>query len=401
MALHRSALKRLDTAFHREVEAGRLPGAVLRVWHRGREAHRGLYGCQDPQAGTPMREDSVFRIYSMTKPMVSVALMMLVEEGRLRLRDPVAAHLPEFDAPSLGVLQRDARGRTRLRREPLPPTHPATPTVPLVHDLLRHTAGLTYGVFGHSPIKDAYLAAGVESGRLDNRAFSERLATLPLVAPPGTLWEYSRATDLVGALIERLSGQTLGAFLQERLFEPLGLRDTAFHLPPSAHGRLAQAFPTCPYTGAPVRLLDVSRPPVFESGGGGLVSTADDYVRFARMLRDGGRWKSRRLLGRKTLELMTRDHLGPALIAASRVPGASTGYLPGPGYGFGLGFAVRVAAGEASVPGSVGDYHWSGLAGSFFWIDPVEDLAVVWMMQAPERRELQWALLKSLVYAAL
>lgn len=399
--MHTEGLKRLDTALRREIDQGLIPGAVLLVHHRGRLVHRLVHGRQDPQAGTPMHEDGLFRIYSMTKPVASAALMMLVEEGRLRLRDPLARHLPEFADLRLGVVVRDARGRERLRTEPLPPTAPATPTVPLVHDLLRHTAGFTYGSFGSSLVKSAYLAAGVETGRFDNTAFSHQMATLPLAHPPGTVWEYSRATDLVGALIERLSGQTLGEFMRERIFEPLKMRDTAFHVPPDQQHRLAEAFTHEPQSGTPIRLLDVRRPRRFESAGGGLVSTAHDYLRFARMLLGGGSWKGRRLLAPKTVELMTADHLGADLIRASRVPGASTGYLPGPGYGFGLGVAVRVAIGEAGVPGSVGDYHWSGLAGSYFWVDPAERLIGVWMMQAPEPRDQLWALVKQGVYAAL
>ena len=395
------ALKRLNTAIQREIDRGVFPGAVMLLHHQGHVVHRMAYGLQNPQTGVPMRDDSVFRIYSMTKPVVSVALMMLVEEGRLRLRDPVAQHLPEFAALEWAEVQRDARGRETLKRHPLPPTAPATPTVPLVHDLLRHTAGLTYGSFGSSLLKTAYIEAGLESGKDDNTAFSKRLATLPLAYPPGRIWEYSRATDLIGALIERISGQSLGAFLQERIFGPLKMVDTGFHLPPDQHHRLAEAFPVDPLSGNPVRLLDVRKPRVFESGGGGLVSTAADYLRFARMLRGGGSLKGTRLLSPKTVALMTSDHLGADIIRASRVPGATTGYLPGPGYGFGLGFAVRVAPGEAGVPGSVGDYHWSGLAGTYFWIDPAEDLIAVWMMQAPDQRDQVWALCKSLVYAAL
>lgn len=399
--MHQPALQRLDTAIQREIDQGQIPGAVLLVHHRGRVVHRLVMGQQDPQTGTPMQEDSVFRIYSMTKPVASVALMMLVEEGLVRLRDPVARHLPEFAELTLGVTQRDARGRERLVRVPLPPTAPATPTVPLVHDLLRHTAGFTYGSFGSSRLKTAYIAAGLESGRHDNTGFSKLLAAQPLAYAPGTVWEYSRATDLVGALIERVSGQTLGDFLRERIFAPLKMHDTGFHVPPDQQHRLAEAFAHEPQSGTPIRLLDVRRPRSFESAGGGLVSTAPDYLRFARMLLGGGQWKGRRLLSPKTVALMTADHLGPDLIRASCVPGLTTGYLPGPGYGFGLGVAVRVAPGLAGVPGSVGDYHWSGLAGTFFWVDPAEELTAVWMMQAPEQRDLVWAQCKALVYAAL
>ncbi|WP_418316842.1 serine hydrolase domain-containing protein [Piscinibacter sakaiensis] len=395
-----AGLKRIDAAVRREIDAGLIPGAVLLVQHRGRTVHAAALGEQDPSRHQAMRDDAIFRIYSMTKPIVSVALMMLVEEGRLRLRDPLAQHMAEFADLKLGVVWRDSRGRESLRRVALPPTTPSTPTVPLVHDLLRHTAGLTYGIFGTSRVKSAYVSAGVESGRMSNQQFAARLAELPLAYAPGTVWEYSRATDLIGALIERISGQTLGEFLQQRIFEPLRMVDTGFSVPPDKLHRVAQPFANDPQSGEPIRLINVAKPPVFESGGGGLVSTAADYLRFARMVLGGGTLAGKRLLSRKTVELMTSDHLGADLIRASRVPGASNGYLPGPGYGFGLGFAVRIAAGEAGVPGSIGDHHWSGMAGTYFWIDPAEELIAIWLMQAPEQRQACWAMFKNLVYGA-
>ena len=401
MPMFAPALKRLDAVVAGEIERGSIPGAVVLIRHRGKLVHRAAFGLLDPQQRTAMREDAIFRIYSMTKPIASVALMMLVEEGRLGLRDPVAQHLEEFEAVELGVLQCDSRGRETLKRVALPPTTPATPTVPLVHDLLRHTAGLTYGAFGGSQVKTLYREAGVESGRFDNAEFSRRLARLPLAYPPATVWEYSRSTDLIGSLIERISGQTLGQFLRERIFDPLKMVDTGFYVALDKQHRMAEPFAVEPGSGEPIRLIDGRKARVFESAGGGLFSTAADYLRFARMMLGGGSLKGRRLLSRKTVELMTRDHLGADLIRASRVPGANNGFLPGPGYGFGLGFAVRVAAGEAPVPGSLGDYHWIGLAGTYFWIDPAEDLIAIWMMQAPEQRERCWTLYKTLVYAAL
>ncbi len=395
------ALQRLNAAVSRAIDRAAIPGAVMLIQHRGRLVHQAALGEQDPRQHSAMREDSIFRIYSMTKPIASVALMMLVEQGLLRLRDPVAQHLEEFADVKLGVLWRDSRGRESLKRVALPPTTPATPTVPLVHDLLRHTSGLTYGSFGSSRVKTAYVDAGVESGQFDNAEFSRRLARLPLAYPPGSIWEYSRSTDLIGSLIERLSGQTLGEFLRQRIFEPLKMNDTGFAVPSAKLHRLAEAFAVDPVSAQPIRLLDARKTRVFESAGGGLYSTAADYLRFARMMLGGGTLAGKRLLAPKTVALMTSDHLGADLIRASRVAGANNGYLPGPGYGFGLGFAVRVAAGEAGVPGSIGDYHWSGLAGSYFWIDPAEDLIAIWMMQAPEPREQYWALYRNLVYAAL
>ena len=392
----RHALKRLDSLIATDVDNGRLPGAVTLVWHRGRIVHHSAIGLRDPASPAPMAEDAIFRIYSMTKPLVSVALMMLVEEGRLQLRDPLSQHLPEFAEPMLAVEGQGDDGNPKLERVPLD-----LASAPTLHDLLRHTAGFTYGIFGQSALKSAYLAAGVERGNLANDAFVKRLATLPLAFPPGTVWEYGRATDVIGALIERVSGRSLGEFLRERIFAPLKMKDTGFQVAPGDDARLAEPFATDPDSGEAVRLLDVGRPPVFESGGGGLVSTAADYLRFCRALLGGGEAKGRRLLSPHTVRLMTANHLDADVLRVSRRPGATTGYVPGPGYGFGLGFAVRLADGGAPNPGHAGDYHWSGVGGTFFWIDPKEQLIAIWMMQAPGQRLHYRSLYKNLVYAAL
>ena len=390
--------RRIDAAIADGVDRGRIPGAVALVWRKGRVVHTAAIGVRDPAGAEPLHSDAIFRIYSMTKPIVSAALQMLVEEGRVQLRDPVAQHLPEFAGVGVAVECGLADGTegSELDREPLD-----AESAPTVYDLLRHTAGFTYGIFGASRLKTAYLEAGVESGTLDNRAFSERLATLPLAFRPGTLWEYGRATDLVGALIERVSGQSLGAFLQRRVFEPLAMRDTGFSVAEASLGRLAEPFDADPETGEATRLIDVTRPPVFESGGSGLVSTARDYLRFCRLLLGGGQLKGVRLLSPHTMRLMTANHLDPAVIAASSQPGVNTGYVPGPGYGFGLGVAVRLADGGAMNPGSRGDFHWSGVGGTYFWIDPREELIAIWLMQAPGQRLHFRGLYKNLVYAAL
>ncbi|AKJ28160.1 serine hydrolase domain-containing protein [Caldimonas brevitalea] len=391
--LNGPALQRLDQVVSQDIQKGRLPGAVVLLWRDGRVVHQAALGKRNPELEQPMTADTIFRIYSMTKPIVSVAVMMLVEEGKVQLGDPIERHLPEFKNLSLGIEKKDAAGNAVIERVP-------SPRLPTVQDLLRHTAGLTYGVFGSSAIKTEYLKAGVEHGKLNNTEFSRRLATLPLAYAPGTTWEYSRATDVLGALIERVSGQTLGEHLQQRIFTPLKMTDTGFHLPADKHARLAEPFKLDPDTKQPVRLLDATRPPVFESGGGGLVSTASDYLTFARMLLNGGEVDGVRLLSRKTVELMTSDHLGTDVILKSQVPGATTGYLPGDGYGFGLGFGVRVTAGEASNAGSIGDYSWGGLGGTYFWVDPRERLIAIWMMQAPGQRDHYRSLFKNLVYAA-
>ncbi|MCW7539203.1 beta-lactamase family protein [Aquabacterium sp. A7-Y] len=388
-----AALQRLDRTVEHDITQGRLPGAVMLVWRDGRVVHQSALGRRTPD-GPPMTADSIFRIYSMTKPVVSVAVMQLVEEGKVQLDDPVERYLPEFKNLSLGIEKKDASGRPVLERVP-------SPRAPTVQDLMRHTAGLTYGVFGQSALKTEYLKAGVEHGRLSNTEFSQRIATLPLAYVPGTTWEYSRATDVLGALVERVSGQPLGQHLQQRIFGPLQMKDSGFHVPAEQLARVAEPFPKDPDTGQAVRLIDVSKPPVFESGGGGLVSTAADYLRFCRMLLAGGTLDGVRVLSRHSVDLMRSDHLGADVIKASRVPGATTGYLPGPGYGFGLGFAVRLGPGEATAAGSTGDYSWSGFGGTSFWIDPQENLIAIWMSQAPHQREHYRMLFRNMVYAAL
>ncbi|OGB25830.1 MAG: serine hydrolase [Burkholderiales bacterium RIFCSPLOWO2_02_FULL_57_36] len=325
----------------------------------------------------------------MTKPIVSVGLMMLVEEGKLLISDPVSKYLPELSGLKVGVEKTGADGTISLSLVPVEKEM-------TVQDLLRHTSGLTYGIFGESLVKSEYRQAGVERSSITNSEFMERLAIVPLAYQPGTTWEYSRSTDVLGILIERISGVTLDVYVDERILKPLKMKDSGFWVPPDQHHRIAQAFQTDPDTGQRIRLLDVRSKPSFLSGGGGMVSTARDYLRFANMLRGGGAYDGVRLLSRKTVQYMTSDHL-------CTMPGvtASPTFLPGPGYGFGLGFAVRTSIGGAYSPGSIGDFNWSGLGGTYFWIDPVEDLIAIWMMQAPEQRAHYRQLYRNLVYAAI
>jgi CubicO group peptidase (beta-lactamase class C family) len=298
-----------------------------------------------------------------------------MEEGRLLLGEPIGKYLPELASMTVAT-----------EGGPVP----AAPIT--IQDLLRHTSGLTYEFRGTGPVQQAYAAAGIARRGQTNADQVAMLGALPLLHQPGTRWEYSRSTDVLGRLIEVVSGQTLGAFLQARICGPLGMVDTAFHVPPAQQDRLAEAFARDPETGAEVALLGVREPPSFESGGGGMVSTSGDYARFLQMLTDGGQLGGVRLLGRKTVELMTADHLGTIA--------GSTDLLPA-GHGFGLGFAVRRDRGMAVTPGSIGMYYWSGMAGTTFWVDPAEELSVVFMMQGPGQREHYRALLRDLVYAAI
>jgi CubicO group peptidase (beta-lactamase class C family) len=373
VGLSPAGLARLGAVFQREIDRGQLPGVAIAVARNGRLAYQTCLGRLDPAHDAPMTADAIFRIYSMTKPIVSVATMMLVEEGRLGLGDPVAALLPEFAQVGVGV------ART-------PPARPMT-----VQDLLRHTSGLCYDFTGDTDVHRLHAQARLGDARRTNAQAMAELAALPLIASPGERWEYSRSTDVLGRIIEVVDGCTLGESLARRVFGPLHMTDTGFHVPAAQQHRIAEPFPVDPDTGAAVRLLDARRAPPLESGGGGLMSTLSDYLRFMQMMLDGGRLDGVRLLSRKTVELMTADHLGA-------IPNFSE-LLP-VGFGFGLGFAVRLQAGVAQTPGSTGTYFWGGIAGTSFWIDPAEKLCAVLMVQAPGQRDRVRTLFRNGVYAA-
>jgi len=366
-------LRQFDATVRADVDAGRIPGVVMLVAQNGKVVLQTAYGKQDAAAGTPMTPDSIFRIYSMTKPIVSVAALMLVEEGRMQLADPVAKFIPELKDLKVGV---EKGGSLELVASSRPIT---------IHDLLRHTSGLTYGVFGKSMVKELYTKNGVDSWDHTNADLVKKLASVPLMFQPGSTWEYSRSTDVLGHVIERVSGQDLDRFLEERILKPLGMRDTAFYVDPAKHARIAEPFAKEP-------LINIRTKPKYLSGGGGMVSTAADYLRFAQMLLNGGELDGVRILSRKTVDYMTSDHLGGV-----RGPA----YLPGPGYGFGLGVKVRTSAGEADSPGSIGDYDWGGLGGTYFWVDPKERLIGIWMMQAPGPRVYYRRLMRAMVYGAM
>jgi CubicO group peptidase (beta-lactamase class C family) len=379
VGLSRARLTRLTDMLRAEIERGRVPGAVALVARRGKVAYFESLGVRDPASGAPMQKDTIFRIYSMTKPIVSVAAMMLWEEGQFLLNDALAKYLPEFGRMKVAV-PRD--GNIEL----VPAARDIT-----IQDLLRHTSGLTYEFRGTAPVQKMYMEAKVYRRNQTNADQAATLAQLPLMHQPGARWEYSRSTDVLGRLVEVLSGVSLGEFLETRILKPLGMTDTAFFVPAPHHGRLAEAFACDPETDTPVQLIEVKEKPRFESGGGGMVSTALDYARFLQMLLNGGRLDGVRLLSRKTVEYMTADHLGP-------ITGAPDLLIPG--YGFGLGFAVRLQAGIAQVPGSIGQYFWGGLAGTTFWVDPKEDLFALMLIQAPGQREYYRVLFRDMVYAA-
>ncbi|MBO4225267.1 serine hydrolase [Bradyrhizobium neotropicale] len=373
-------LQRMSDTFKREVDKGTIPGATVLVARRGQIGWFDTIGRQAPE-GAPMAHDTLFRIFSMTKPIVSVGIMMLLEDGHFLLSDPVAKFIPEFAETKVGV---ESGGKLEL----VPASRQMT-----IQDLLRHTSGLTYDHTGNGLVQQLYQQSRLRSRKITNAEHATLLASMPLICQPGAEFNYSRSTDVLGRIIEVVSGKTLGAFLTERILAPLQMTETGFYTGEENATRLAEAFPSDPWSGEKVQLFNMLEQPAMESGGGGLVSTTMDYARFSQMLLSGGSLDGNRIIGRKTLQLMASDHLGPHVkIQGTLVP---------PGHGFGLGFAVRMHQGIAPFPGSVGQFFWSGVAGTFFWIDPVEELFAVFMSQGPGQRDYTRTLVRNGVYAAL
>ncbi|HYS86346.1 MAG TPA: serine hydrolase domain-containing protein [Bradyrhizobium sp.] len=374
-------LQRMSDAFKREIEKGTVPGMTVMVARRGQIGWFEALGKQSAASSAPMAHNTIFRIFSMTKPIVSIGIMMLIEDGHFLLGDPVAKFIPEFADLKVGVENDGKLDLVPLKRQMT------------VQDLLRHTSGITYDHTGNGLVQQMYQQSRLRSRKISNAEHAALVASLPLMCQPGAEWNYSRSTDILGRIIEVVSGKTLSAFLTERILVPLQMAETGFHTGAENADRLAEPFPTDPWTGDKVQLFNMLDKPVMESGGGGLVSTAMDYARFSQMLLNGGALDGNRIVGRKTLQLMASDHLGPNVKVDSPLMPA--------GHGFGLGFAVRTHQGMAPLPGSLGQFFWSGMAGTFFWIDPAEDMFAVFMMQGPGQREYIRSMVRNLVYAAV
>ncbi len=395
-------LARLTAAFKAEVDKGQLPGAVIAVARKGKIVYFEAVGFRDKATGSPMQKDSIFRIYSMTKPLASTAAMILVEEGKIQLTDPVSKYIPGMKNAMVSVPRADTT-YAKIGYALVPAERE-----PTVQDLLRHTSGLAYGeITTNAPVREAYIKNRLFDPQnfFDSRGTTpaeqvEAFGKMPLVHQPGRVWEYSMAVDALGRVVEVASGTTLGKFLEARLFEPLKMNDSGFWVPAAKITRLAQPFDKDPISGAPIKLIDVSAAPKNDSGGAGGVSTAADYLAFSQMMLNGGRLNGARVLSRNTVTLMTSDHLGQKVLDAGTTPGELL--LGAPGYTFGLGFSVRRENGIAGVSGSAGEFMWAGYAGTYFWVDPKEELAVVLMTQAPgAQRVFYRKLLKALVYQAL
>jgi CubicO group peptidase (beta-lactamase class C family) len=389
VGLSSERLQRITETLKADVEKRIIPGAVLLVARHGKVAFFESVGVLDPATKVPMSKDAIFRIYSMSKPITSVAAMALWEDGKFNLSEPVSKYIPQLGGLKVGVEKPDPSG--------------AKPTLELVpakrdmsiQDLFRHTSGLTYGFFGNTQVKKMYVDGKVWNDYPSNAELVDRLAKLPLAYQPGTTWDYSHSTDVLGRLVEVISRQSLYQFEKERLLDPLGMKDTSFYVTDkSKHGRIADAFPNDQNFGIEADFNDPRVEQKWESGGGGMVGTAMDYARFLQMLLNGGTLDGKRILGPKTIAYMTSDHLGTAIEQGPL-------YLPGSGFGFGLGFAVRKDAGVSPFAGTVGEYNWGGAGGTYFWVDPKEDMFVVFMMQSPKHRVPYRYLLKDMVYAAV
>jgi CubicO group peptidase (beta-lactamase class C family) len=388
VGLSSERLRRIDRAMRTEIDEGRLPGAVVAIARKGRLVYYESFGFLDKAAGLPMPKDAIFSIASMTKPLTTVGALTLYEQGRVLLNDPVGKYLPQLDAMPVAVMRPDASGGLALATEP-------ARRKPTLQDLMRHTAGLTNGDRGTNDLYKQYQALGIQ--RSTGPEFLDKLGKLALHFQPGTMWDYSMGLDVLGLVIESITHQSLGAYLQTALFQPLGMVDTGFVVPRDKATRIAKLLEVDPITGQKRTAVDRTVEPKLHCGGACAVSTAADYLRFAQMLLNKGVLDGPRILGPKTVEAMTSDQLGPE-VNVQRL----RDYPNLNGYGFGYSVAVRRGTGVAGIMGSEGDYNWGGANGTYFWVDPSQELAVVFMAAAPgELRLRNRQLITTLVLQAI
>jgi CubicO group peptidase (beta-lactamase class C family) len=384
-------LRRIGEFFRGEIAGGKIPGAILLIQQHGKPVYREFFGVRDVATRLPMTDDTIFRLYSMSKPITSVAAMMLVDAGKLKLDDPLAKYIPSFGKAKVGVEKKNDSGDKVL--ELVPVNRPIT-----IQDLMTHTSGIVYGFYGDGMVRRLYDKARLYDGDFDNAEFAERIARLPLVVQPGTLWDYGHSTDILGRVIEIVSGKSLLHFEQDNLLGPLGMTDTSFFVAdPAKFKMIAQPMPDDSdfMTGFD---RNPALPRKWESGGGGMLSTMADYARFSQMLLNGGSLDGRHYLSPKAFELMASDHVGPGTGISHEVF-----YFPGDGFGYGLGFAVRTGPGKAKPPppGSLGELKWDSASGCLFGIDRKQDMFFVLMEQTPTERGRIQATVKQLIYEAL
>ena len=370
VGLSSERLARIGETLKADIEAGRIPGAVIAIARHGKLVALDAYGWRDKAASVAMTTDTIFNIASMTKPMTTVGALMLYERGKILIDDPLAKYFPKF--ATMRVAVRDAGEPTA---ETVPANRPIT-----IQDLMRHTSGLIYGGRGNTLVHKMYPAGSSDAAReYDGAAFMEKLASLPLLYQPATVWDYGFGLDVLGLTIENITGEKLGQYLQANLFTPLGMTDTGFSISADKASRYARPLPADPDTGKPqARSPELTQPLKFECGGGCAASTASDYLRFAMMLMNGGRAGETRLLAPRTVAYMLSDQLGPNIknLVGNADPTRAD-------YGFGLGLAVRTTPGVVRMMGSVGQFSWPGASGTDWWVDPKEELAVVYLSAAP------------------
>jgi CubicO group peptidase (beta-lactamase class C family) len=391
VGLSTERLERIAQVLRADIERDRLPGAVIAIARKGRLAYFEAFGYLDKQAGTPMTRDAIFGIASMTKPMVGVGIMQLVEDTRIQVSDPVSRWFPQLGKLQVAVLKADAAGNVVM--ETVPANREMT-----IHDLLRHTSGLTYGARGSTPVHKMFPAgSGPAALRYTGPELIAQLAKVNLLYQPGNAWDYGLSTDVLGLVIEAETRQTLGTYLSERVWKPLRMVDTAFIVSPQNAKRYARTLPIDPETGKPQQSIDRTKPSKFDCGGGCAVSTASDYLRFGQMLLNRGRLDDARILASRTVDYMTANHLDATM--KNDIGAADPTKV---GYGFGLTVAVRTSTGGSSMMGSPGMFSWSGATGTDFWVDPKEQLVVVFMSAAPG--SIRWhyrRVINALVYQSL
>ncbi|MEA2893383.1 MAG: hypothetical protein QOI05_4176 [Bradyrhizobium sp.] len=382
-------LERITEFFNNEIATGKLPGAVVLIQQHGKPVYLKCFGVRDVATNLPMTPDTIFALHSMTKPITSVAAMMLIDAGKLKLSDPVAKFIADFADAKVGIGSLAADGTPVLKL--VPADRPVT-----IADLLRHTSGITYDYIGGKLIDKAYMDSGLFDGKYDNTVFAERIAKLPLARQPGTLWRYGHSTDVIGRVIEIVSGESLYQFEKQHLFDKLGMASTKYVLDSaSERARMAEPLPD----DAILKLAEMDRRahPEWQSGGGGLVSSIADYARFAQMILNGGEFGGKRYLSAQAFKAMTTDQIGPG----SGV-GRDYYYFPGDGFGYGYGFAVRVEPGNARPPppGSIGELKWDSGSGTYFGVDPKLDMLYILMEQTQNERGRITPAFKKLVYDA-
>lgn len=372
-----------------EIATGKIPGAILLLQQHGKPVYYENFGVRDIATELSMSADTIFRLYSMSKPITTVTAMMLVEEGKLALHDPVSKYIPAFADMKVGVEKKAEDGKVTMTQEPL--KRPVT-----IEDLMRHTAGLPYGYYGGGVVNKAYADAGLFNNDPSNADLVARLTALPLAEQPGTLWDYGHSTDVLGRIIEVITGKSLFEFEKERLLGPLRMNETTFYVADKAKWKLiAEPMPKDRVISPVAEVRDIKLPLRWESGGGGMVGTIGDYARFSQMLLNGGISEGHRYLKASTIALMASDHIGPETGVVR-----DKNYYPGPNSGFGLGFAVRTSV-PTNTSWPLGEYRWDGVGGTFFFIDPEDDLFGIMMMQTPTQRGRIQEELKTLIYRAM